>query len=160
MPVIQLETLINAPAEVVFNLARSIDLHMISTAHTGEKAIAGRTSGLIGPGESVTWQARHFGFRQQLTSRITDYDPPRFFADEMVSGAFKSFRHEHHFRDENGTTVMTDVFSYKSPFSFLGRIADVLFLKNYMEKLLTGRNRVIKEFAEDPEKLKMVFSKS
>jgi len=46
---------------------------------------------------------------------------------------------------------MTDVFDYKSPLGFLGSVADVLFLKRYMTKLLTERNRVVKLFAEDPE---------
>ena len=62
MPEIKLQTYINADIQVVFDLARSIDLHTISTAHPHEKAIAGKTSGLISLGEEVTWKARHFGF--------------------------------------------------------------------------------------------------
>ncbi len=55
MPIIKLETFINAPKDIVFDLARSIDLHLISTEQTSEKAIAGKTSGLIEIDESVTW---------------------------------------------------------------------------------------------------------
>lgn len=55
MPVITLDTYIQASREVVFDLSRDIDLHQISTRHTNEKAIAGKTSGLIGLGETVTW---------------------------------------------------------------------------------------------------------
>jgi hypothetical protein len=62
MPKIELHTEIDAPIERVFDLARSIDLHMLSTSHTNEKAIAGKTSGLIGLGEWVTWRAKHLGF--------------------------------------------------------------------------------------------------
>jgi hypothetical protein len=61
MPKIELFTEINAPIEKVLDLARSIDLHMESTKKTGEMAIAGKTSGLIGFGETVTWRALHFG---------------------------------------------------------------------------------------------------
>jgi hypothetical protein len=61
MPRLELSTYINAPVEICFDTARSIDVHMASTAHTGERAIAGRTSGLIELGETVTWRARHFG---------------------------------------------------------------------------------------------------
>ena len=43
---------------------------------------------------------------------------------------------------------MTDIFDYKSPLGFLGKLADKLFLKNYMSKLLKERNRIVKEFAE------------
>jgi ligand-binding SRPBCC domain-containing protein len=57
---------------------------------SNEQAIAGVMSGLIGPDEEVTWEARHFGLRVRMTSRITEYDRPRAFTDEQVSGPFAS----------------------------------------------------------------------
>lgn len=106
------------------------------------------TSGLIGLNETVTWRAKHFGVYQQLTTKITEYDRPNYFTDEMVSGAFKSFKHEHHFAELDGRTLMTDIFDYQSPLGSLGKLADKLFLEVYMTELLVERNRVIKEFAE------------
>jgi ligand-binding SRPBCC domain-containing protein len=149
MSKIELLTKINAPIEKVFNLSRSIDLHMESTKQTGEQAIAGRTSGLIELGETVTWQARHFGIRQNLTSKITEFNYPRFFMDEMVSGAFKSFRHKHHFSQVDGHTVMKDEFVFESPYGVLGNLANWLILKRYMTNLLSKRNQVIKDAAEN-----------
>ena len=32
----------------------------------------------------------------------------------MVKGAFSEFKHEHHFEESNGGTLMTDFFDYKS----------------------------------------------
>lgn len=148
MPRIEIQTRITAERSVVFDLSRSIDLHKISTEQTNEEAIAGTTSGLIGLNESVTWRAKHFGIYQKLTSRITEYDRPTYFADEMVKGAFREFKHEHHFAEENDQTLMTDIFDYKSPFGILGKVADYLFLKSYMTELLIQRNRIVKEFAE------------
>lgn len=148
MPKIVLKTKIKAELEVVFDLSRSIDLHKISTQQTNEEAIAGVTSGLIGMNESVTWRARHFGIYQELTSKITRYDRPNHFTDEMVSGAFKSFKHEHLFEKHGDETLMTDIFNYTSPFGFLGVIADTLFLKKYMTNLLITRNETVKIFAE------------
>lgn len=148
MPRIILHTQINAPIATVFDLSRSIDLHKVSTAHTNEEAIAGKTSGLIGLGESVTWRAKHLGFYQELTTKITAFDFPNAFTDEMEKGAFKCFRHDHLFRAENGKTIMTDVFDYTSPFGLLGKLADFLFLKKYMTRLLAKRNETIKQFAE------------
>jgi ligand-binding SRPBCC domain-containing protein len=150
MPTIVLHTTVHAPIKLVFDLSRSIDLHQKSMQHTSEKAVAGRTSGLVEEGETVTWQARHFGITQNLTSHITDVQPHHFFADEMVSGAFKRFRHEHHFSSpENGVTVMKDVFDYDSPLGILGQLADFLFLKRYMTRLLEHRNDALKQTAED-----------
>lgn len=148
MPRIELRTEIKADKEIVFDLSRSIDLHKISTEHTNETVIAGKISGLIALNESVTWRAKHFGIYQRLTSKITEFDRPNYFADEMVSGAFSKFKHEHHFTDLNGGTLMIDYFDYKSPIGILGKIADKIFLVKYMTDLLTERNRIVKEFAE------------
>ncbi|MBI1287343.1 MAG: cell division protein [Flavobacteriales bacterium] len=150
MPRIELTTIIEADINVVFDLSRSIDLHKISTKHTNEEAIAGRTSGLIELGETVTWRAKHFGIYQKLTSVITEFNRPNSFVDEMVHGAFKWFRHDHHFSfsQTSGKTIMKDVFEYESPLGFLGRIVDDLFLENYMRNLLEIRNQTIKEFSE------------
>ena len=148
MPKIKLQTKIKATRNIVFDLSRSIDLHKISTEHTNEEAIAGKTSGLIGMNESVTWRAKHFGIYQNLTSKITEYNRPKHFTDQMVKGAFKEFKHEHHFEELNDETLMTDLFYYKSPFGILGKIADKLFLKKYMIEFLTERNRIVKQFAE------------
>jgi ligand-binding SRPBCC domain-containing protein len=150
VPVIQSSLFIQAPAQLIFDLSRSIDIHMESTSHTRERAIGGRTSGLIELGETVTWQATHFGIRQRLTVIITECDPPNRFVDEMVSGAFKRFRHEHIFEPQNGGTgtLMTDVFDYTSPLGPIGRLADVMFLQSYMERFLRRRNEYIKQLAE------------
>ncbi|MFD1553169.1 cell division protein [Putridiphycobacter roseus] len=158
MPRIELKTEIEAEIRIVFDLSRSIDLHKISTEHTNETAIAGKTSGLIELGESVTWRAKHFGIYHKLTSEITEFKKNEYFVDEMVEGAFKQFRHEHHFKNMNEKTIMTDYFDYVSPFGLLGKIADKLFLKKYMVELLTKRNQTITEFAEG-EKWKEVLNK-
>jgi len=148
MPVICIKTLIKADIETCFDLSRSIDLHLESTRQTGETAVAGRTTGLIEIGESVTWRARHFGIRQTLTSKITVMQRPVLFVDEMQRGAFKSFRHEHRFAELEGATLMTDVFTFQSPLGLLGAIVNKLFLIRYMTNLLLQRNEVIKAHAE------------
>ena len=148
MPVIELITHINAPIAKCFDLSRSIDLHMESTKQTGETAIAGRTSGLISLGETVTWRAKHFGVWQTLISKITQFDYPVSFTDEMVSGAFKSFKHQHLFFDESGKILMKDVFQFESPLGLAGKLVNSLFLTGYMKKLLETRNLVIKKEAE------------
>ncbi|MEM6630184.1 MAG: SRPBCC family protein [Bacteroidota bacterium] len=148
MPIIQLEMKINAEIGIVFDLSRSIDLHKISTRHTHEEAVAGVTSGLIKMGESVTWRAKHFGIYQKLTSKITAFDRPNYFVDEMVKGAFKRFKHEHIFEEQEGKTLMKDVFEYESPLGLLGNMADALILEKYMRRLLEKRNETIKVFAE------------
>lgn len=148
MPIIKLTMFIKAPIQLCFDLSRSIDIHMESTSQTNERAVRGRTSGLIELGETVTWEATHLGVRQHLTSIITEFDPPYRFVDEMVNGAFKRFRHEHIFELQDDGTLMTDKFDYTSPFGPLGRLADRMFLQSYMARLLFRRNEYIKCIAE------------
>lgn len=148
MEFIELQTVIKADILTCFDLARNIDFHQESLIHSKEKAVAGKTSGLIELGESVTWQATHFGIKQQLTSKITEFKFPNYFVDEMVSGAFKSFKHEHFFEVKSNTTLMTDKFYFESPFGILGKLANTLFLKRYMTQLLQTRNQLLKEKAE------------
>jgi ligand-binding SRPBCC domain-containing protein len=151
MPLIELTTAIAAPVERVFDLARSIDLHVASTWSTSERAIAGVTSGLIGLDQEVTWRARHFGVWQSLTSRITEYERPTHFADVMTRGAFRRLEHHHYFEPSLDGTIMRDVFDYESPLGFIGRIADAVFLERYMRSVLATRNGVIKACAESDE---------
>lgn len=148
MPTIVLFTKIKAKQKLVFDLSRSIDLHKISTQKTNEKAIAGKTKGLIALNETVTWRAKHLGIYQNFTSKVTDCESPSYFADVMLKGAFKSFKHEHFFSYENGVTILKDVMVYKSPLGILGKLVDFLFLEKYMTNFLVLRNKTIKDFAE------------
>lgn len=114
MALIELRTVIKADVKTCFDLSRDIDFHKKSLQHSKEKAIAGKTTGLIELNEWVTWEAVHFGIKQQLTSKITVFEPSNYFVDEMVSGVFKSFKHEHIFTAEGGKTIMVDKFHFKS----------------------------------------------
>ncbi len=148
MTTIKLTTFIKAPPARCFDLSLSVDLHMRSTQNTGEKVAGGRLSGLMLSGESVTWEAVHFGVRQRLTSRITQMNRPGHFRNEMVKGAFKSMVHDHYFEPERDGTVMKDVFNYETPCGIFGLLFDRLALKRHMTLLLEERNRTIKIVAE------------
>ncbi len=148
MPLIHLITEIQAPIERCFDLSRSIDLHMITTEKTKEKAVEGRMTGLVEEGDTVTWEAVHLGVKQRLGSKIISVKRPTYFADEQIYGAFKRFHHDHHFEEKDGKTIMTDKFDYTAPLGILGRFANFLFLKNYLKKFITQRNQFIKEYAE------------
>lgn len=156
MPSIELITHVRSSAAICFDLSRSVDLHLISTARTQEKAVEGVTSGLMNLGDWVTWEARHLGIRQRLTSRITVFDRPHHFRDEQVKGAFASFQHDHYFESSPGGVLMREVFAWRSPLGLLGRAADVLFLRKYMLRFLSARNEVIREYAESG-KWKMIL---
>jgi len=148
---IELTTVITAPIERCFDLSRSVDAHVASTDWTGERAIAGATAGLIGAGHEVTWRGRHFGINVTHTSRITAYDPPRYFQDSMVRGMFHRFCHDHHFALQDGRTVMKDVMQFEAPLGLAGRVIESVILKGHMRCLLARRNQYLKRVAETDE---------
>jgi ligand-binding SRPBCC domain-containing protein len=150
-------TLIRAPVARCFDLARSVEVHLVGNTHSGETVLAssGVTSGLIGKGQRVTWRAKHLGVWQYLTSEITALEPPAYFQDTMVRGAFRSMKHDHFFRrvslGETEVTEMKDVFSFAAPLPILGRLAEIVLLRRYMRNLLNERNLVLKRIAESSE---------
>lgn len=156
MPTIRLETYVHAPPERCFDLSLNVDLHAQSQAYAHERPIAGVMAGGMHLGDTVTWEAVHFGIKQHLTSQIVTYERPTRFTDEMVAGIFQELHHTHIFVTQESGTLMIDVFSFRAPLGILGRMAEALFLTRYMEHLLLSRNRYLKLVAEsgtDPSPL-------
>lgn len=149
MPVIHLETFVEAPIDVVFDLSRSFDLHKTSMKHHKEEIIDGVRNGLMNEGDTVTWQAKHLFQVRKLKVTITQMSSPTFFADEMVEGDFKRMKHEHFFQSSDQGTMMMDFFFFESPYGMVGKLADSIFLKKYMTRLLLERNNHIKQIAEN-----------
>ncbi len=154
---LHLSTIIGAPIERCFDLSRSIEVHLLGTEQTGEQAVGGVTSGLIGLGEFVRWRATHLGVKQHLASRITAYDRPAYFQDTMIEGAFRSMQHDHFFKTlASNRTEMRDVFIFAAPLPVLGLIAERLLLRRYMRNLLAHRNDILKQVAESEQWKKLL----
>lgn len=127
---------------------RDIRIHTETTSHANEKAIAGVTDGMIGLGQTVTFEGTHFGLRQRLTVKVIEFERPWLFVDEMVEGRFRAFRHMHEFSAKGGGTLMRDTLKWTSPFGFLGKIVDKLLLERHMRNLIEMRNTKLKAIAE------------
>lgn len=152
-------------AEQAFDLSRSVDAHLGSMAKSGERAVAGVTSGLMALGDTVTWRAWHFGLPIRMTSRITRFSFPESFTDEQLRGPFRAFRHVHEFvaapgpapgpasgpggsgsgtlGSDGGSTLMMDHVEFTAPFGVLGRLVEKAFLGRYMQHLIEERNRYL-----------------
>jgi ligand-binding SRPBCC domain-containing protein len=140
---IELETFIAAPPERCFDLSLSVELHLDSTATTRERAIAGKTSGVLALGDWVTWKAWHFGLPLQLSVQITQHDRPRSFRDEMIRGPLRRLRHDHRFEEVDGGTLMIDRFQFA-----VLPLLDALVLTRHFKRFLVERNALIKRAAE------------
>jgi ligand-binding SRPBCC domain-containing protein len=147
MPNIHLTTFIAAPIERVFDLARSIDLHKKSMSDYGEQAVSGITTGLIGINETVTWKAKHLFRMRFLKMKISEMNRPFSFVDE-IEGDFKSFRHQHYFKQIENGIFMIDILDFETPYGSLGQLVNQFYITGYLQKLLELRNEMIRNYAE------------
>jgi ligand-binding SRPBCC domain-containing protein len=123
----------------LFDISLDIDAHVSSMEQSGEQAVAGRTTGRIGLGETVTWRARHFGIWFTMTSKITALEEPTRFVDQQLRGPFKTFIHEHRFDTTTHGSRMTDTITVGAP--IFGRLAECLVLVPYLRHLIAKRNK-------------------
>lgn len=152
MPTVRLSTRVDAPRERVFDLARSVDLHVDSMADTDEEAVAGVTSGLLGPGDDVRWRGTHFWLGFELSVRVVEFDRPNRFRDVMTDGPFARLSHDHVFENAaDGTSVMRDAVSFRSPFWPVGWLTDQALVEDHLTDVLTERNVRLREVAESDE---------
>ena len=145
---LRVTTFVRASQSVCFDLARSVDAHVQSAAASGERVVGGRTSGLLELGDEVTWEAKHFGITQRLSSRITQFQPPTFFQDRMTKGAFRFLEHDHLFEPKDNGTLMIDILRFKAPLGPIGWIAERTLIGPHLRRFLVERGLALKAMAE------------
>ena len=69
------------------------------------------------------------------------------FTDKMIRGDFVYFQHQHFFKPVDNGTIIIDIILFETPYGLLGKIVNKFFLASYIEKLLTKRNDVIRQYA-------------
>ncbi|MDB5326297.1 MAG: cell division protein [Phycisphaerales bacterium] len=140
---------IAAPLERCFDLARDVEAHVQSAAATGERVVDGKRTGLLELGDTITFEARHLGFRRRLSAVISAFDRPTFFQDRMTAGAFKSLEHDHHFTaNADGSTHMVDNVRFQVPCGWPGRLVGRWIVAPHLQKFLIQRGQVLKTMAE------------
>jgi ligand-binding SRPBCC domain-containing protein len=147
--VIEVVTVIEAPATIVFDLELDVDVHADSMARSGETAVTADGRRRLGLGDEVTFRARHFGVRWRMTSRISVHERPGHFVDEQTRGPFREMRHEHWFEDlGDGRTRMIDRMTIRAPGGPLGAVVARTLLTPYLKRLLIRRASHIRDLAE------------
>jgi len=134
MPQIYIETFIDAPAGVCFDLMREPRVHRGSRLEIkGEREIS--------VGQRVSFESRVMGIAQQLTVEVVECDRPNMFIDEMVQGPMTSFRHKHEFIESAGTTRLADTLTWESRW---GKLADKL-IERRLRSIVIDRNQQLKK---------------
>ena len=140
MPRFMLERSIRCTPSQAFAMSLSPAMHVESMAAHGETMIEGPAGDRFAEGDTVTWEARHFGLRFRLTSIVFDIDEPHRFCDRQIRGPFGAFHHEHTFAEHPDGTLMRDTITFRSPFGPLGALVDRLIMTHYLRRLISERN--------------------
>lgn len=124
-------------------------VHARTLSKTGERIVSGKSDGLLELGDEVTFEARHLGIRQRLTSKVTRLERPNLFVDQMTRGAFKSLLHQHLFCETADGTLMADVLEFEAPLGPVGWLAERVFLASYIRSVIEMRALGLKRLAEE-----------
>jgi ligand-binding SRPBCC domain-containing protein len=96
-------------------------------------------------GQIITYKVKPlFGISLLWVSEITRVERFKLFIDEQKKGPYKLWHHEHHFKQVDDGTEMTDIVQYKIPFGILGSLGLPLVNKQ-LERIFTYRRRKVEE---------------
>ena len=138
-------TVIRAPIERCFALSTNI---AIVQKELGMNPVAGRTTGCVQAGDTVRWEGWQLGFPNFHVSLIAHYDPPFYFQDRMLQGRFRSFEHDHRFREIDEGVLLEDEVRFTMPFGFPGKMVGQIVLVPHISRLLRERFAMLKGIAE------------
>jgi len=145
------ESIINAPAEVVFRFHESPDAlrHLIPP---WEKMEVAESAGSLLPGSQVVLRG-HLGLLPiQWIAVHTEYDPPHLFADRQESGPFAWWYHRHRFLDDGqGRTILRDEVEYQAPLGVIGSWLGGWLIRRKLERMFAYRHETTRRLIESGE---------
>jgi ligand-binding SRPBCC domain-containing protein len=148
MPDIHLTTVIYAPKQRVFDLARCVSLH--KRHFDAHKIIpsTGKTSGLLEMKDYTMWNGKLGNKKRQFILDMVAMDKHDFYRDEMRKDFFDAFVHEHFFKEIDNGTIMIDQIAFQLPHGFIGNLVNKACAEKYITTYLKERNAMVKEYAE------------
>lgn len=118
------------------------NLKEITPSYMGFDITSGNQDEKIYPGMIVTYKVSPLlNIPMNWMTEITQVSHKSYFIDEQLSGPYKIWHHEHHFREIEGGVEMTDILHYKVPLGFLGNIAEKLLVRNKVREIFDFRNK-------------------
>ena len=72
-------------------------------------------------------------------TEITHVEAKKYFIDEQRYGPYSFWHHQHHFRETEGGTEMTDIVHYKLPLWILGDLANSILVKAQLRQIFKHR---------------------
>ena len=85
-----------------------------------------------------------FGIKMNWVTEITHMVESKYFVDQQRVGPYKIWHHQHILKPSGKGTIMTDIISYKTPFSIFGNLSYPL-IKRKLREIFDYRGKVLSE---------------
>lgn len=140
--VLEREQRIPAPPEAVFPFFEDAwNLEAITPPFLGFRVVTERPIDMRA-GALIEYRLRLHGVPVRWRTRIEEFNPPRMFVDQQLSGPYKLWHHTHVFEpDGRGGTIMRDRVRYSLPLGLLGGLAHLLFVRRDLWRIFDFRQQ-------------------
>ena len=103
----------------------------------------------MGKNTLIDYKIRLGGVTFKWRTEITEWEPPYRFVDVQLKGPYKVWIHEHLFKANGSSTIMTDKVDYLSKGWFMEPLIHKLFVKKKLEEILDYRENKLKLIFKD-----------
>ena len=122
------------------------NLQIITPSNMGFRVISKHHGEKMYAGQIIEYKVKPLlGISIYWMTEITQVEDKKYFVDEQRFGPYALWHHQHHFKEIKGGVEMTDMVHYKNPLWFFGDIANVLFVKNQLNKIFEYRFKKVEE---------------
>jgi ligand-binding SRPBCC domain-containing protein len=98
------------------------------------------------PGLMITYCIRPFlGIPFTWWTEISHIQEGQYFIDQQVQGPYKIWHHQHHFESVSEGVLMTDILHYEVGFGLIGKLLDVLFVRQKVKWIFESRRKLLEE---------------
>lgn len=85
------------------------------------------------------------GIKLNWVTEITHVREHEFFVDEQRFGPYRFWHHEHHFKEVDGGTEMTDIVHYAMPFGIIGQAVHQIKVEKKLHEVFNFRYKTLEE---------------
>ena len=122
------------------------NLKEITPSYMGFDITSGNQDEKIYPGMIITYKVSPLlNIPMTWMTEITQVSAGRYFIDEQLSGPYKIWHHQHHFREIEGGVEMIDILHYKAPLGFLGNLAENLIVRKKVKEIFDFREQKLEQ---------------
>ena len=122
------------------------NLNQLTPKDVDFKIISGKSDDFY-EGEIISYKIKPFKLvALNWVTEISQIKEGSYFIDNQISGPYKMWHHEHHFKSNaDGTTEIIDKVKYKVPFYILGRLMHKIFIRRKLLDIFIFRQKKINE---------------